>query len=278
MEDHVVEDARDLGLDVEYPVSEEQVTSLQQAGWAPVPGLLSQPVVEELRRRLAATAPRNNDAVTQSYRQSDAGPKVQNTNVSHEAMAWRDPFFKQVATSPRVASAAVRLMGRPEALLAQDISFIKPGGSGRTQPHQDYAYFPLDRKGTVTLWIALVDMSENMGPLHYLEGSHLEGPLGLHGGLDIRRNYPHLFDSEIVAGTPLKAGDAQAHWDLTIHGARPNGTATAREAYVVRYIRADTVYSGVGHPHFDAFDLAPGDRFADSGAFPRVDANGLVKL
>lgn len=277
IEDQVTEGAEGLGLDAEYPVSEEQVTSLYGQGWAPVPGLLGKGVVEGIRARLAKERPRDNDAVTQSYRANDKGPRVVNTNRSHEAMAWRDPFFKQVATSRRLASAAVQLMKQPHALLAQDISFIKPAGSGRTQPHQDYAYFPLDRKGTVTLWIALVDMSEDMGPLHYVEGSHLEGPLGLHGGLDIRETYPHLFDRKIVAGTPLAAGDAQAHWDLTVHGAAPNATDTAREAYVVRYTRTDTIYSGIGHPHFDSFDLTPGTPLADTGQFPEVDSRGLVE-
>ena len=59
----------------------------------------------------------------------------------------------------------------------------------------------------------------------------------------------------IVAGGPINAGDARAHWDLTVHGSGPNEGTYAREAWVARYIRVDTIYNGVSHSHFDRFDL-----------------------
>jgi len=277
--EQVVERAEDLGLDTEYPMAEEQVTTMHEQGWAPLPGLLSKEAVEGIRARLATQQVRTRIAATayRRLRDGETASDVKNSNVSHEAMAWKDPFFRNLATSRRLAGAAVRLMRQPNALLAEDASFTKPREGGPTNPHQDYSYRPVDRKGGIAIWIALVDISEDMGPLYYLEASHSEGPLGLHGGNDIREQYPHLFDSRIVAGKAMSAGDAQAHWDLTVHGAVPNSTDRAREAYVVRYMRVDTFYSGIGHPHFDGFQLAPGSRFADSGKFPLVGPNGLVE-
>jgi ectoine hydroxylase-related dioxygenase (phytanoyl-CoA dioxygenase family) len=134
----------------------------------------------------------------------------------------------------------------------------------------------MDRWGEVTLWIALVDLTEDMGPLYYVKRSHKDGPLGLHHGKDIRDQHPHLFDYEIVGGKAMAAGDAQAHWDLTVHGAAPNTTARAREAYAIRYMRSDTCYNGIGYAFYDGFDLKPGTRFADSGKFPVVGVDGLV--
>ena len=57
-------------------------------------------------------------------------------------------------------------------------------------------------------------MTEEMGSLRYLDGSHVEGPLGFQsdsvGDPDIREQFPDLKQREVVAGGPIKAGDARA--------------------------------------------------------------------
>jgi hypothetical protein len=81
---------------------------------------------------------------------------------------------------------------------------------------------------------------------------------------------------EVVAGQSLQAGDAQAHWDLTVHGAGPNASERVREAYVVRYSPSDTLYTGLGHPHYDNFSLEIGQPLSNCDAFPRVGVSGLL--
>jgi hypothetical protein len=252
------------GLDFPYEVTEEQATSLHRDGWALLPGLLDPDAVARVRRIFGAADPSpiiSGPAETRTESE---------TLVIHEGLSWDDPELGEILTSRRVGSAVTALMGEPEALLTHDIAFFQLVGSPGTPFHQDYSYQPFDRKGTLTLWIALVDLTPEMGPLRYLKGSHLEGPLGLMERRDIREVYPHLQESEIVAGTHLKAGDAQAHWDLTVHGAARNEGPGRRDALAARYMRSDTVYTGLTHPHWNRFDLQPGTRFADSGKFPRV--------
>jgi hypothetical protein len=273
---HVTETVDELGLDAEYPLTDDQVECLHEHGWAPLPGLLSKEAVEEARARLVGQELRPGSAGgTGSVGAPSVG--VKNPNINHHALAWKDPYYHRLATSRRVAGTAVRLMKEPTALLSQDASFIKPREGGPTNPHQDYCYKPLDRWGEVTLWIALVELTENMGPLYYLEGSHREGPLGFHHGNDIRDQYPRLFEYTKVGGKAMSAGDAQAHWDLTIHGAVANSTDRAREAYAPRYMRSDTCYNGISYAFYDGFDLKPGTRFADSGHFPLVGPDGLIE-
>ena len=169
-------------------------------------------------------------------------------------------------------------MKQPTAIFAHDSSFFKPPGAPELSFHQDHSHLPFDRHGCVTLWIALVDMSEDMGPLRYLEGSHHEGPLGLRdperGILEV---YPQLGDRKIVPRKPLLAGDAQAHWALTVHGSAPNNTESPREAVAFRYIRSDTVYTGWRHAHFDPLHLNPGDRFRDIDLFTIVGPDGPIE-
>ncbi|MBX7068139.1 MAG: phytanoyl-CoA dioxygenase family protein [Microthrixaceae bacterium] len=258
-------------LDTPYPVTDEQVRSLHEDSWASLPGLLDADTAAQLRDALLAAEPRT---TISGPTKPAADP---NALLSHEGVAWRDPFVRGIATSKRLSSAVVALLRQTDALFCQDISFFKPEGANPIDYHQDYSYWPFDRKGCVTLWIALVDLTPEMGPLRYLKGSHLEGPLGLIEPTDIRERYPHLRDSEVVGGKAMAAGDAQAHWELTLHGSARNKGPGRREAVAFRYIRSDTIYIGLTHPHYDQFGLEPGQKFIDNENFPRVDANGLVE-
>ena len=129
-------------------------------------------------------------------------------------------------------------------------------GSPGTGYHQDYSYQPFDRKGSMTFWIALVDMTPEMGPLRYLRGSHREGPLGLSGRQDIRDTYPQLREAEVVGGQALKAGDAQAHWELTVHGAAPNQAFFSLSDFTA--LLGNTNFSRIGNQTFDATLLGGG--------------------
>lgn len=263
-------DTDDRGLDTPYPVTAEQARSLREDSWASVPGLLDAETVAAVRDALLAAEPRT------TISGPDKPPADPNALLSHEGVAWRDPYLRSVATSRRVASAVVGLTGQADALFCQDISFFKPEGANPITYHQDYSYWPFDRKGCVTLWIALVDLTPEMGPLRYLKGSHLEGPLGLIEETDIRDRYPHLRDSEVVGGVAMKAGDTQAHWELTLHGSARNKGPGRREAVAFRYIRSDTIYIGLTHPHYDQFGLEPGKRFIDNPNFPHIGPDGLI--
>jgi hypothetical protein len=258
-----------IRLEDDYGVTTEQVVHFYEKGWVSLPRLLNKEAVETLRGRLAT-------AETRSQKRGPSGGPA-SPNINHDEMAWRDPVFHDVATSRRMASAATALMKQDAVLFVEDVSFFKPAHGSASRFHQDFSYWPFDRKGAITVWIALVDMSEDMGPLRYLEGSHLEGPLGFDDGGDIRETYPQLRDRRVGGGEPLSAGDAQVHWDLTIHGAGPNDTDDVREAYTLRYIRTDTVYTGLSHPHFDSFQLNAGRPFSESSAFALVGAAGGVE-
>jgi hypothetical protein len=260
----------DRSLDTAYEVTEEQKRSIYEDSWAPVPGLLDEETTARLREHLLAAEPRT----------TISGPKAPKADpealLSHEGVAWRDDVVMEIATSKRVSSAVVGLYGLEDALFCQDISFFKPVGAPVIPFHQDYSYWPFDRKGCLSLWIALSDMEESMGPLRYLKGSQKEGPLGLIEQRDIRDAYPHLRDREVVGGKPLKAGDAQAHWELTLHGSGANEGPNRREAVAFRWIRSDTVYIGMTHPHYDQFGFTPGDTFLSSGKLPHVGPEGRI--
>ncbi|MER5917348.1 phytanoyl-CoA dioxygenase family protein [Streptomyces sp. NPDC001982] len=268
---HLVEDPE---FDEEYPLSDEHVKQLSDKGWVRLPSLLSpamaKKILESSRDFAYRAKPSPSDV---NYR---AKEEV-HSNENQDALAWKDSFFYSLATSRRFGSVATRLMGLDEAVLFQDMTLLKPPGGSATHLHQDMAFAPLDRKGGITIWIALADVEENMGLMHYVEGSHHEGPLGRMFGEDARRLYPDLVARGFGKGGPMRPGDAQVHWDLTLHGADSNESDRDRQSYALRYIRPDTIYTGTPLKSLDGFNLTAGKRFFELSDFPRVTAAGLVQ-
>jgi hypothetical protein len=267
-----------LGLDVPMEVTDDQVRSLHESGWTRLPALLTQEAIDALRKELQGLAFQTGPA------QDHANylPGRQPAAASQHGPAWKNQFVRTIGSSPRLGGVAVKLMNVPEVLFVHDITFFKaPGanpefGSGPTVFHQDLPFLPFDRTGGITIWIALVDMTEDMGALQYVDRSHMEGPLGRSLDLDIRETYPYLYDRPVAGGGSLRAGDAQAHWDLTLHGAPANISNRTREAYAVRYVRTDTIYTGTGHAHFDHYHPAVGKRLAESEHFIRIGSSGAT--
>ena len=260
----------DRDLDIAYPLTDEQVACLHEQSWAPLPGLLSRDDAAKVRDALLAAEPRT------TISGPDKKPADPESLLSHEGVAWRNPYLRGVVTSRRLSSAVVGLLQQPDAIYVQDISFFKPIGANAIKFHQDYSYWPFDRKGCVSLWIALEDMTDEMGPLRYRAGSHLQGPLGLIEERDIEDAYPHLRELEVVGGKAMQAGDAQAHWGLTLHGSAANNGSARREAVAFRYHRTDVIYTGLTHPHYDTFDLTPGKKFTECDDFWRVGPDGAL--
>lgn len=262
----------EFSLDQQYPVSQASLDQFRRDGWAPLPGLLSPELAGEIRQRLFASD--GLVAPTKTEKWMTTGD-YQRVLRMHDGMAWKDDWFKALALSPRLSSLALKLIGQDEGLFIHDMSFIKTGDEGEPTPfHQDYPHWPFDRTGAFTIWIALTDMSEDMGTLQFLPGSPKEGPLGRYSrgvGDDMCKAHPDLLQKYPPAGgKALRAGDATVHVDLMVHGSGGNNTGRERAAYTVRYMPADVLYTGAPHRHFDTFGLASGDKVADSPLVPHI--------
>ena len=65
----------------------------------------------------------------------------------------------------RFARAAAELMGVAGVRLYHDQALFKEPGGGITPWHQDQFYWPLDTDAHVTLWMPLVRVTPEMGPM-----------------------------------------------------------------------------------------------------------------
>lgn len=152
---------------------------------------------------------------------------------------WRlSEAARAIVFDKRFARAAARLLGVPSVRLYHDQALFKPPGADRTPWHQDRYYWPLDTDRTVTMWLPLVDVTEEMGPMIFASGSHRAGGLGdvmISGDTDRRltsiiaeRRYP-------IASEPVPLGDATFHFGGTLHSAGANRSPFVREVLTVIY-------------------------------------------
>jgi ectoine hydroxylase-related dioxygenase (phytanoyl-CoA dioxygenase family) len=93
-------------------------------------------------------------------------------------------------------------------------------------------------------WLALAEVTPEMGAMRFLSGVHREGPLGScfnEDTGDVLEQYPKLTDLYPLS-PPLhyQPGDATVHHGYMLHGAPPNETDAVRLAYLFSYVPADT--------------------------------------
>lgn len=173
---------------------------------------------------------------------------------------WRtDDAVARLVTSSRFAGAAARLLGVPAVRIYHDQALYKEAGGGPTPWHQDSLYWPFDTDRTITMWMPLVDVAEDMGGLAFASGTHRRRALGQHVISDASEAY----FADLLAGGehpvaetgPMRAGDATFHRGWTLHRARPNRSDVLREVMTVIYV-ADGVRVAEPRNGEQANDLA----------------------
>lgn len=159
-----------------------------------------------------------------------------------------DPFFAGVALDPTLGRNAARLLGNDVAVrilsnmiavkLPRDFVTIR-SGKGESFFHQDQISAPFQGMNVV-IWIALTEITPDMGAMRFYEGSHKLGWLS-GDPLDWPRVHEECPLSEPLHYLP---GDATAHGSLTIHGAPENESQNSRWAFIANYFPANALYSG----------------------------------
>jgi Phytanoyl-CoA dioxygenase (PhyH) len=183
------------------------------------------------------------------------------------------PEIDAVARSPRLGELAGRLAGAEHMRLWLDAyEALYPGFSG-TSVHQDLPNYPMDRRGLITVIVALENVSVEMGVNQFLPRSHRLGPFGCQPVYDPARSrespvkpreeFMRLLredDREIVGDTicePQLAGEAVIHDGLVFHGSGLNRSDRVYRRASFVYFPADTKYTGVPYHSSDGLGLTP---------------------
>jgi ectoine hydroxylase-related dioxygenase (phytanoyl-CoA dioxygenase family) len=187
-----------------------------------------------------------------------------------------DDFLREYTESPELGEASARLTGiRPMRLVTDTVIFKLPewtGAGNETDWHQDTPNMPLEPKtGCVQTWLALCEITPEMGAMQHLSGSHRDGPVKESGENmgsntwtfeEFMADFPQMQQHPLSEPHSFQPGDALVHDGLCAHGAPPNHTTRVRWAYTSYRIPASTRYVGrPKSPWLDSLGLTVGQPF-----------------
>ncbi|MEM7194953.1 MAG: phytanoyl-CoA dioxygenase family protein [Pseudomonadota bacterium] len=152
------------------------------------------------------------------------------------------------ATYEPLMDMASQLIGEDIILWGTTI-FGKPAYSGKETPwHQDGDYYPIRPLETLTIWIALDDVTAENGPMRFIPGSHKSKRSYRHHWRDADDLTINLtcdvdqFDESAAVDLILEAGQLSFHDVYMIHGSAANNTPSRRAAFIVRLMPATSLY------------------------------------
>lgn len=205
-----------------------------------VPGLFSAEKIEELRAALQHYS----ETVFPTLPPEDVVLEQDGKSVRN---FWRmekhDRYFETLTRVPGVLALVGALVhGDPVAMAVE--SFNKPARVGSAVPqHQDNAYFCYSPPDALTVWIAVDEVTEENGPIHYVRGSH-KGGLQPHAPSRVAGNSMGLA-APVACTDPyvglLAPGDALIHHSETIHYSAPNRSGRSRLGLLIVYRGAHCV-------------------------------------
>jgi ectoine hydroxylase-related dioxygenase (phytanoyl-CoA dioxygenase family) len=260
-------------------VSDVMVSYYRREGYVKLPAVLDGDTLEALRDICVATESHTGDGLVGQRAVAPAVAErfAYQADARYRAM-WSNSFdlrlrFELVsALVDQLADVARTLLGESDVRVFWDKTFVKPPKTEGTREsvwHQDFPYNPIDRRGMLTVWVALEDVPAESGALRFVPGSHHLGPLGRLDLVneeydldDILRQDDRALVREPVT-VPLLAGQATVHDALTLHGAGPNLSDRARRAWSVVFLPGSTRYTGGPHPHdnINSLGLEPFEPF-----------------
>lgn len=229
------------------------VAAVTDRGHAVVRGLASRAEVEAFRPAIEAAVARHAERTPDLDERDTYGKAfLQVPNL------WqRDSVIARFVFARRFARVAAELLGVDSVRLYHDQALCKEPGGGYTPWHQDQVYWPFATDRTITMWMPLVDVPEEVGSMTFASGSHLAGELGD----EVIGDASEAAFGRVVAERGLAtethgamaAGDATFHTGWTLHRAPANGTDLLRSVMTVIYFDADAVV-GPSDSSFREFD------------------------
>ncbi len=140
-------------------------------------------------------------------------------------------FFQKLIHSSKFQKLAEQVL--EDQVTGKNVEYFnKPPLIGKaTPPHQDAYYFKITPPEAITMWLALEDVDQENGCIHYIKGSHKKEmrthgrtqTLGFSQGIV---DFGTEEDLQNLVPIPAKKGDLLIHHAMTVHWADPNNSNT----------------------------------------------------
>ncbi len=219
----------------EYQVEAEQVKSFQRDGHILLRHVASPSEVEDYRTPITLAVKQlntQNKPLNERDTYGKAFIQISNIWESHENV-------RRFVLARRFAKLAADLMGVSGVRIYHDQALFKEPGGGHTPWHQDQIYWPLDTTNTITMWMPLVNIPQEVGSMTFASGSHKKGYINkLEISDESHRTLQQYIDHQQfpqVNYGGMNAGDATFHYGWTLHSAPGNPTELMREVMTVIY-------------------------------------------
>lgn len=237
----------------------KQVEQFRRDGYLPIGPLLTLDQVGALRTAL-------DELWTQWARSLGVSLEEYCRVVSQWTNVWEShPVLAAQLRFPQLAAIAATLINCQRVRLFHDHVISKPPEHSHTIPwHQDYPYWPVSAPRAVSLWLALDDVDEESGCMHFMPGAHRDGERPAVDFLNDTTHWGQRGDEQVAV--PIPAGWGIFHDCLSWHTSPPNNSSRPRRAHITIYMDAECTYwpsHSEWHPMNKRVSVAPGEIFND---------------
>lgn len=224
-------------LKSEYALTPEQISDYQKNGHIYLKSVAKPSEIDVHHKVIDEEVQRLNNQTKPLHERDTYGKAfIQIGNLRRQS-----EIVKKFVVARRFAKIAADLMGVDGVRIFHDQALFKEPGGGHTPWHQDQVYWPLDTNNTITMWMPLVDISEEMGSMSFISGSHTSGDLSKEL-IAISDKSQFLFEDYIeknnlepITYGAMAAGDATFHAGWTLHYAPANPTDRMRKVMTIIY-------------------------------------------
>ncbi len=251
-------------------IDPEQIESFRRNGHALIRGVLRPdevPVYQDVINRAAYQYNTEKRALQERDTYGKAFLQIMNL--------WEvDEDVKKFTLARRFGQIAADLLGVGNVRIYHDQALYKESGGGHTPWHQDQYYWPLSTNNTVTMWMPLIDIDEDMGMLTFASGSQQAGFVENIAISDESDALLEKFVQEkglgISRAKTMQAGDATWHYGWTLHTAPGNQSTTTREVMTIIYFADGATITDPQNKHQEADrnrwlgSLQPGQKAASA--------------
>lgn len=231
-----------------YPVSRQQVEAFRRDGFIKLKGVFNAAELAHYGQEITRlTIALNTQTLPMEQRSTYDRAFLQVMNLWERGERVREFVFGR-----RLAEIAATLLEVTGVRLYHDQSLYKEPLGGITPAHADQYYWPVSSDRTITAWVPLQAVPQEMGPLAFYAGSQ-----GVEFGRDLiisdeseraitANMQAHGFR---VVDEPFELGEVSFHLGWTFHRAGPNSSSNPRSVMTVIYMDRDMRLIAPTNPH-----------------------------